>query len=322
MAAGPRNSHHLASTPATCHWGFFDGGLKPVLTVKSGDRVTIDCLSGNPDALPPPGSGLTVLPDHLEVHQKLPKGIGNHIMTGPVFVEGAEAGDVLEVRIIDIELRQDWGWNAFRPYMGTLPRDFPYQQMLHLPIDRERKLATMPWGMKIPLRPFFGQLAVAPKKEFGRQNTKEPREWGGNLDCKELIAGSIVYLPVQNPGGLFSTGDGHAVQGDGEVDGTAIETALTGTFDLIVRKDLKHQWPRAETPTHYITFGLDVDLDDAAAAALREMVDLLAGRLGIAKSQAYALCSFVCDLHVTQTVNGVKGVHAMVEKRYATREGR
>lgn len=319
MTSVPHNAHHLASTPATCHWGFFDGGLKPVLTVKSGDRVTIDCLSGNPEHLPPPNSGMTVLPDHLEVHKNVPKGIGNHIMTGPVFVDGAEPGDILEVRIIDIELRQDWGWNVFRPYMGTLPDDFPYQQILHLPIDRQRNVATMPWGMKIPLRPFFGQLAVAPKKEYGRQNTKEPREWGGNLDCKELVAGSTVYLPVQNKGALFSTGDGHAVQGDGEVDGTAIETALTGTFDFIVRKDLKHKWPRAETPTHYITFGLDVDLDDAAATALREMVDLLSERLGIPEAQAYAFCSFVCDLHVTQTVNGVKGVHAMIEKRYASK---
>lgn len=311
------SKHHLHSGPETCHWGFFDGGLKPVLTVKSGDRVTIECISGPPEALPPPGSDMTVLPEHREVHAKL-SGVG-HIMTGPVYVESAEPGDVLEVRIVDVELRQNWGYNVFRPYMGTLPQDFPHQQLIHLPIDRQRSIATMPWGMEIPLRPFFGQLAVAPKKEYGRQGTREPREWGGNLDCKELTAGSTIYLPVQNKGALFSTGDGHAVQGDGEVDGTAIETALKGTFDFIVRKDLKYRLPRAETATHHITFGFDVDLDDAAATALREMVDLLSGRLGLSKGHAYALCSLVCDLHVTQTVNGVKGVHAMVEKRYATR---
>jgi len=314
----PHNSHHLRSGPETCHWGFFDGGLKPVLSVKSGDRVTIECLSGGPEALPPPASGMTVLPEHREVHAKL-TGVG-HIMTGPVFIEGAEPGDVLEVRIIDIELRQNWGWNAFRPYMGTLPDDFPYQQILQLPIDRQRNTATMPWGLKIPLRPFFGQLAVAPKKEYGRQGTREPREWGGNLDCKELVAGTTVYLPVQNTGALFSTGDGHAVQGDGEVDGTAIETALTGTFDFFVRKDLKHKLPRAETQTHLITFGFNADLDDAAATALREMVDLLVERLALPRGHAYALCSLVCDLHVTQTVNFVKGVHAMIDKTYATRE--
>lgn len=312
----PRNTHHLAATPDTCHWGFFDGGLKPVLTVKSGDRVTIECLSGNPEHLPPPGSNMTVLPDHREVIGKLTKGTGNHIMTGPVAIEEAQPGDVLEIRIIDIELRQDWGWNVFRPYMGTLPEDFPYQRVLHVPLDRQKHVATMPWGLKVPLRPFFGQLAVAPKKEYGKQNTKEPREWGGNLDCKDLVAGSIVYLPVQNPGGLFSTGDGHALQGHGEVNGTAIETALTGTFDFIVRKDMNLTAPRAETPTHYITFGLDVDLDDAAKQALRQMIDYLVTRLGISREHAYAFCSFVCDLHVTQTVNGVKGVHAMIEKKF------
>jgi acetamidase/formamidase len=311
------SKHLLRSSPETCHWGFFDGGLKPVLRVMSGDRVTIESISGPPEALPPSGSEMTVLPEHREVHAKL-SGVG-HIMTGPVFVDGAEPGDVLEVRIVDVELRQNWGYNVFRPYMGTLPQDFPYQQLIHLPIDRQRSIATMPWGLEIPLRPFFGQLAVAPKKEYGRQGTREPREWGGNLDCKELVAGSTIYLPVQNKGALFSTGDGHAVQGDGEVDGTAIETALTGTFDFVVRKDLKHKLPRAETPTHHITFGFDVDLDDAAATALREMVDFLASRLGLPKGHAYALCSLVCDLHVTQTVNGVKGVHAMIEKKYATR---
>jgi acetamidase/formamidase len=311
-----RNTHHLAATPETCHWGYFDGGLKPVLKVKSGDRVTIECLSGNPEHLPPAGSGMTVLPDHREVIGKLAKGTGNHILTGPVYVEEAEPGDVLEVRIIDIELRQDWGWNVFRPYMGTLPEDFPYQKVLHVPLDRQANLATMPWGHKIALRPFFGPLALAPKKEFGKQNSKEPREWGGNLDCKDLVAGSTVYLPVQNKGGLFSTGDGHAIQGHGEVNGTAIETALTGTFDFIVRKDLTFKLPRAETPTHYITFGLDADLDDAAKQALREMVGHLTQQLGISPDHAYAFCSFVVDLHVTQTVNGVKGVHAMVEKKH------
>jgi acetamidase/formamidase len=149
---------------------------------------------------------------------------------------------------------------------------------------------------------------------FGRQNSKEPREFGGNLDCKELIAGSTIYLPVWNEGALFSTGDGHAAQGDGEVDGTAIETALTGTFEFKVRKDLGWKMPRAETATHYITFGLDTDLDDAARQALKEMIDWIVSMTGIHKDEAYAMCSFAGDLHVTQTVNNVKGVHAMIQK--------
>ena len=172
----------------------------------------------------------------------------------------------------------------------------------------------MPSGFKIPLAPFFGQLAVAPAEVFGRQNSKEPREFGGNLDCKELTAGSKIYLPVWNDGALFSTGDGHAAQGDGEVDGTAIETALTGVFEFTVRKDLGWKMPRAETSKHYIAFGLDADLDDAARQALKEMIAWIVSMTGIHKDEAYALCSFACDLHITQTVNNMKGVHAMLSK--------
>jgi acetamidase/formamidase len=168
--------------------------------------------------------------------------------------------------------------------------------------------------LRVPLRPFFGQLAVAPPREFGRQNSKEPREFGGNIDCKELTAGSTIYLPVWNDGALFSTGDGHAAQGDGEVNGTAIETALTGTLEFHLRKGLGWKLPRAETPTHYITFGLDFDLDDAARQALREMLGWIGALTGISRDEAYALSSFAVDLHVTQTVNNVKGVHAMLDK--------
>jgi acetamidase/formamidase len=164
------------------------------------------------------------------------------------------------------------------------------------------------------MAPFFGQLAVAPAAIFGRQNSKEPREFGGNLDCKELTTGSTIFLPVWNEGALFSTGDGHAAQGDGEVDGTAIETALSGTFEFNVKKKLGWKMPRAETSTHYITFGLDTDLDDAARQALKEMIDWIVSMTGIHKDEAYAMCSFAGDLHVTQTVNNVKGVHAMIQK--------
>jgi acetamidase/formamidase len=166
----------------------------------------------------------------------------------------------------------------------------------------------------VPIRPCFGQLAVAPSKAFGRQNSKEPREFGGNIDCKELTAGSTIYLPVWNEGALFSTGDGHAAQGDGEVNGTAIETALQGTFEFRVRKDLRWRLPRAQTATHLIAFGLDADLDDAARQALREMIDWIMALTGIPKDEAYSLCSFAADLHVTQTVNNVKGVHAMIDR--------
>jgi acetamidase/formamidase len=195
-----------------------------------------------------------------------------------------------------------------------LPEEFPYSRIIHVQLDRASNTAVLPSGLRVPLRPFFGQLAVAPPREFGRQNSKEPREFGGNLDCKELTAGSTIYLPVWNDGALFSTGDGHAAQGDGEVDGTAIETALKGTFEFHLRKDIAWKLPRAETATHLITFGLDFDLDDAARQALREMIDWICSLTPLSRDEAYALSSFAVDLHITQTVNNVKGAHAMIAK--------
>jgi len=307
-------THLLRSLPDTVHWGFFDGGLAPVLTIDSGDQVVIECVSGNPEWMPPEGSPFKPLDDIKLVHQKAKRGSGNHILTGPIYVRDAKIGNVLQVKILEIEMRQDWGFNLFRAYGGTLPEEFNYYRIIHVALDLTAKLATMPSGMKVPLAPFFGQLAVAPPKAFGKQNSKEPREFGGNLDCKDLTAGSTIYLPVWNDGALFSTGDGHAAQGHGEVDGTAIETSLTGTFEFTVRTDLDWKLPRAETPTHLIAFGLDWDLDDAAKQALKQMIAWIVALTGIPKDEAYALCSFACDLHVTQTVNNVKGVHAMLAK--------
>ena len=314
VAESAVTTHLLQSTPNTVHWGFFDGSLAPVLAIDSGDRVVIECVSGNPEWMPPEASGFKPLDDLKLVHEKAKRGSGNHILTGPIYVKEAKIGDVLEVKILDIEMRQDWGFNLFRSYGGTLPEEFNYYRIIHVPLDRAAKLAIMPSGLKVPLAPFFGQLAVAPPKAFGKQNSKEPREFGGNLDCKDLVAGTTIYLPVWNDGALFSTGDGHAAQGHGEVDGTAIETSLKGTFEFRVRKDLGWKLPRAETPTHLIAFGLDWDLDDAAKQALRQMIEWIVSLTGIPKDEAYALCSFACDLHVTQTVNNVKGVHAMIAK--------
>ena len=315
LAKDPRiKTHLLRSAPDTIHWGYFDGALEPVLTIESGERVAIECVSGNPEWMPPKSSGFEVLPELQDIHARVKRGSGNHILTGPIFVRGAVAGDVLEVRILEIELRQNWGYNLFRAYGGTLPEDFPYSRIIHVALDRERNRATLPSGLTVPMRPFFGQLAVAPPKAFGRQNSKEPREFGGNIDCKELVAGSTIYLPVLNEGALFSTGDGHAAQGDGEANGTAIETALKGTFEFYVRKDLGWRLPRAQTASHLITFGLDPDLDHAARQALREMIEWIMALAEIPKDEAYALCSFAVDLHITQTVNNVKGVHAMLER--------
>ena len=305
--------HHLAASPETCHWGYFDARLQPVLTINSGDRVTIESVSGSPEVLPPPG--FNVPPELLAIHAAEPCiPFGPHILTGPVAIEGAELGDVLEVRVLDVGLRQDWGYNLNRPLAGTLPDDFLSFHLMHIPLDKERNLGRLPWGLDLPLAPFFGVMGVAPPPAWSRCTSIIPRAFGGNLDCKELVAGTTLFLPVFVPGGLFSCGDGHGVQGDGEVNVTAIETALSGTFELILRKDLRFTYPRAETPTHILTFGMDPDLERCAERAAREMIAVITERTSLTREQAYALCSLAADLRITQTVNQHKGVHCMLEK--------
>ena len=308
-------THRLDPSPETVHWGYFDAKLKPLLTVESGDTITITSVSGALGHLPKAGSGLTVPPALQALHDKLqPRLGGPHILTGPVEVRGATAGQVLEVRIKSIELFQDWGYNAIRPLGGALQEDFKTLRMIHIPLDKKRMIGTLPWGLELDLKPIFGIMAVAPPIGWGPVNSPPPRKNGGNLDNKELGAGSTLYLPVFNKGALFSTGDGHAVQGDGEVSITALETAVSGTFELIVRKDLKLKFPRAETPTHLISMGLNVDLDEAAKQALREMIRMICERLNVSPEEAYMLCSLAVDLRVTQLVDGNKGIHAMLAK--------
>ena len=304
-------SHRLDPAPDTVHWGYFDAALPPRIEVDSGDTVIIDTVSGAPEVVPDES---LYRPEHREIVTKLKPILGGHILTGPVAVRGAEPGDTLEVRIRAIELTADWGWNVIRPLRGTLPEDFPKFERRTIPIDRKAMLGRLPWGPAVPLRPFFGILGTAPRPEYGRVSSIEPREFGGNMDCKEFVAGTSLYLPVFVPGANFSAGDGHAVQGDGEVCLTALETCLKGTFELVVHKKLRLAMPRAITPSHYITIGLDPDLDDAAKQALREMIAWLVALKGWTPSEAYVFCSLACDLHVTQLVDGNKGIHAMVKR--------
>lgn len=300
--------HKLSPTPSTIHWGHFAATLPPVLRVASGDTVTVDTLSGSKEEA---RQAVNVLPEHAAVLEACKPLMGPHILTGPIWVEGAEPGDTLEVQIESIDLRQDWAYNAVRPLRGGLAEDFRTLQILNIPIDIEKREAYLPWGLTLPLKPFFGIMAVAPRPEYGMVSSIEPREYGGNMDNKELTAGSSLMLPVQVPGALFSVGDGHAVQGDGEVSLTALETALTGKFRLILHKATGLRFPRAVTPTHYIAMGMDPDLDDAAKQALREMITWLGELKGWSALDAYVTCSLACDLHVTQIVDGNKGVHAM-----------
>ena len=304
--------HQLPASVGTCHWGWFSADLQPQLTISPGDRVTIETVSGAEDVLP--GDGFHVPPELLEIHARSERMQPGHILTGPVAVEGAEPGDLLEVRIHEVNLRQDWGWNFIRPLAGTLPEDFPNRHQTNIPLDAEMMTARLPWGLDLPLNPFFGVMGVAPPAEWGRVSSIQPRAFGGNLDNKELVAGTTLYLPVFVPGALFSCGDGHGAQGDGEVNVTAIETALQGVFEFHLHKGVNASQPSAETPAHLITMFMHPDLDRCAEEALRQMIALIVARAQITREEAYMLCSLAADLRITQTVNGNKGVHCMIEK--------
>jgi acetamidase/formamidase len=305
--------HHLHASPKTCHWGFFEAKLKPVLGIASGDEVTVDTVSGSPEAIPDRNQ-FHIPPELDAVHAENERMLPGHILTGPIAIEGAEPGDVLEIDILDIKLRQDWGWNAIRPLMGTLPEDFPEGRLVNIPLDATRMVGRMPWGYDLPLKPFFGVMGVSPPPAWGRISSLVPRAMGGNIDNKELMPGAKLFLPVFVPGAMFSCGDGHGVQGDGEVCVTAIETALQGRFKFVLRKDLRFTMPRAETPTHYITMAMHPDLNRCAENALRDMIVLIGEQRGLSRDDAYMLCSLAADLRVTQTVNGSKGIHCMIAK--------
>lgn len=305
----------------TVHWGYFDARLPPVLTIDSGERVKISTVSGSPDLLPPPP--FEIPPALPAIHSANgPQRFFGHMCTGPVAVRGAKAGQTLQIDIEDIEPFYDWAYNNIRPQTGALPADFAESRVYHLSLDRERKTWRLPWGPELPFRPFFGVMVVAPPAEWGALPTPPPRRNGGNIDNKELVAGTTLYLPIFTDGALFSVGDGHGVQGDGEVCLTAAETGLVGTFRLTVRDDITLQWPRAETPTHLITMAFDPDLDDCVVVALRQMLDIVCQETDMDRYQAYSLLSLAGDLRVTQVVNGNKGVHLMLDKRYLTQGAR
>ncbi|RAI02493.1 amidase [Acuticoccus sediminis] len=305
--------HRLDALPENIHWGIHDAALPPVLHVASGDTVTLTSwAAADPDDLPPDRT--LVRREHLHAMERCAKLGASHMLTGPVFVKGAEPGDVLQVDILDVDPVDRWGYVGTLPLRGTLPGEFDSATIIHPEIDIERRTARLPWGREIPLDPFFGVIAVAPPPHWGRLSSVQPRKFGGNMDNKELRAGSTLYLPVFVDGALFSAGDGHGVQGDGEVCLTALETGLSGSFRLTVRKDLGYTYPFAENATHLISIGLDEDLDEAARIAVREMIDHICRRTGLTREQAYMLCSLQGDLRVTQTVDGEKGCHMMLPK--------
>ena len=316
-------TYSLKATPQTVAWGYYSAAANPVLTIKSGDRVVFDTLiTSNPTALEKAG----VAPDQVEqslrdiVSTVTDKGPGGHILTGPVAIEGAEPGDTLEIRIEKIELAIPYAYNAFRYGAGLLTDDFPYPRMKIIPLDAKKMVAHFASGIDIPLHPFFGSMGVAPPPDFGRYDSAPPTIIGGNMDNKELVAGTTLYLPVHAHGGLFEVGDGHAGQGNGEVDITAMETSLKGTLQFILHKGEKLAYPRAETPTHYISMGFDDDLSIATHKAVREMIDFLVETKHMSRDDAYMLISVAGDVDITELVDRNKGVHVMVPKSIFTQK--
>jgi acetamidase/formamidase len=315
----------LKPTPKTVAWGYYDAKAAPVLRVKAGDTVEIQTLITNSpkrleEAGVPPAQVEQSLRDITD--QVKDKGPGGHILTGPVYIEGAEPGDVLEVKILAIKLAIPYAYNAFGPGRGYLPDDYPYAKIKIISLDAQRMIAKFAPGIEIPLHPFFGSMGVAPPESVGKWNSGPPWIMAGNLDNKDLVAGTTLYIPVHAPGALFEVGDGHAGQGDGEVDITALETSLVGTFQFNVIKNKKLKWPRAETPTHYITMGLNDDLNAATTLAVHEMIDFLMTEKHLSRDDAYMLSSVAADLHITELVDGNKGVHMMIPKAIFVQESK
>ena len=310
--------YQLKATPGTVVWGYYWSAAKPVLRIKSGDRVEIQTLVTNsPERLDAAG----VKAEDIEAELKAiyaevkEKGPGGHILTGPIFVEGAEPGDTLEVRILKIQYAIPYSYNGFRPSSGVLTaEDFPQGATRIIALDTKRNVAKFSEHIEIPLRPFFGSMGVAPPAAAGRVSSAPPGTHAGNLDNKDLVVGATLFIPVHVAGALFEAGDGHAAQGNGEVDITALETSLVGTFEFVVRKDLHLKAPRGETPIHFIAMGLNPDLTEALKMAVREAIDFLVTEKHLSREDAYMLCSTAVDFNVTQAVDGTKGVHAMIPK--------
>ena len=313
-SATAQTVHRLKASAKTVVVGTYDPGAPAVLRVKSGDIVEIETLGVNtPEQLRSVG----VTDDRMqlalvEVVQANP-GKRGHFLTGPVYIEGAEPGDVLEVQIRKVVLALPYAVNGMGPN-GVLADQFPQGGRKLIPLDLQRQVGRFGNGVELPLRPFFGSMGVAPPAAAGRISSTPPGIHAGNLDNQELVQGTTLFIPVHVTGALFQVGDGHARQGDGEVDQTALETSLNGEFRFVVRKDLKLTWPRGETPTHWIAMGLDPDLNRAVRLAVEETVDFLMREKGLSRADAYMLTSTAVNLRITQLVDQTKGVHAMIPK--------
>ena len=310
----PGRQHELTASPSTTHIFFFDAALEPVLRIDPGDVVRLETATGNPRWFENAGVSRERIPPELyEVYEGYDSGSrGDHTLNGPIYVNGAEPGDVLEVRILSVEARLAIAGQGIAQRLFPGEFDAPVSRVHWIDLDA-RTVEFAP-NIVVPIRPFWGVVGVAPPADMGRVPSGAPGVFGGNMDNRDLGPGSILYLPVHNEGALLSIGDGHAVQGYGEISGSAVETSLEGEIQVFLHKDRSLRWPRAETPTHYMTMGLDPDLDEAASLAAEEMIDFLVATKGLDRETAILLCSVAMDMVVTQVVDGTKGIHALVAK--------
>jgi acetamidase/formamidase len=319
----PAKEYTLKGSPETIQIGHFDATIPPVLTVNSGDIVTVQTATQvKPEefdaagVLPP-----SAMPQYVRdvFREAKDRGPGPHLLTGPIAINGAEPGDVLEVRILSIDLGTDYGYNVQRPYAGLLKEDFPASWLRVLPIDRKARTSEVIPGVVVPLHPFMGTMGVAPPPEMGKVSSGPPGIYAGNMDNRQLGAGATLYIPVHVKGALFSTGDGHANQGDGEIDVAAIETNLDPKFQFIVRKDMKLTLPMAETKTHWIVMAFAPTLDEAMKSVARETIAFITQRYPkITREEAYMISSVAVDFHITQVVDNPVGIHAMIPKAIFT----
>ena len=306
--------HYLRASPQTVAWGYYDAAAKPVLHIESGDMVDVETMiTSSPNRLESAGVAPRDIQQSLRdiYDQVTDKGPGGHILTGPIYVEGAEAGDVLEVRILSVEIAIPYGYNGCS---GFMRENCGEQRMRIIQLNRDDMTADFGFGITIPLEPFFGSMGVAPPPDAGRISSNPPWIHAGNMDNKELVTGTVLFIPVHTEGALFEVGDGHAAQGNGEVDQTAIETSLRGRLQFIVHKDQHLEWPRAETPTHFISMGMDEDLTKATRIAVQEMINFLMSEKELPQGEAYRLASVAADLSITELVDGNVGVHMTIAK--------
>ncbi|MEK6482425.1 acetamidase/formamidase family protein [Catalinimonas sp. 4WD22] len=321
--------HVIRSVPENMVWGYYGADVPAVAEVSDGDVVEIHSIStsGIPREDPLSFFEANKIPSNQHTEEVLaiiehvkpePSGIRGHMLTGPIYIRGAEPGDSLEIRIHDIKLRSDFGVNHTRPGGGAIPDDVQERESIVYRYDFDKQTASPFPGVEIPLSPFMGVMALSPAPEEGRVSSIPPGYFGGNLDLRHLVKGTTLHLPVSVSGGMFTTGDAHAAQGNGEVSGTAIETSMTLVAEFVVHKGKSIKGPWAESEAHFMAIGLDPDVDEAMRNAVRETIRIIQEKTGLSYNQALSVASIAVDFEVTQVVDRNLGVHGMIPKSIFT----